>query len=94
MPLCNVALHNFILLVLRLLQTGDQDNLNYHRNFRGGDWKIGQEEERKLDLVCFYYVVRSQWTCPYVSHSPCSKSSLKQIGIYKMLIVLTCITRG
>lgn len=94
--MCKVALHTFCLLVLMLLQTSDQDNghLNYHRNFRGGDWKIGQEEERKLDLVCFYYVVRSQWTRPYVSHSACSNSSLKQIGICEMPIILTCITRG
>lgn len=72
-----VALHTFLLLVLIFLQTVDY--LNYHRNFRREDWKGGQEEERKLNRVCFYCVVRSQWICLDVSHSAGSKSSFKKI---------------
>lgn len=48
MPMCIVALHNFLLVDLIFPQTGDQDNdyLNYHRNFRRRDWKRVREGEK------------------------------------------------
>lgn len=78
----------FFPLVLIFFQMVDRDNdyLNYHKNFIRWDQKSGQKEARKLDLVSFYCVIRSQWICPDVPHSARSKSSFKQIQTYKMSI--------